>query len=156
MIQKLLEVRKTNYEKNDLLVSLESETYFKGLKLNEVHCIHFIETIEKPNITNLALKMNITTSGMTKITTRLIKKEYLKKYKLEGNKKEVYFSLTKKGNEIYDIHEKIHEVGYVRSYNFLSTIPENELKIIINYFEENNKLLDNEIKKFEKPGETND
>ena len=147
MIHRLLEVREEFYEKNDLYFSLESEKSFKNLKLNEVHCIYFIKILEKPNVTNLALEMKMTTSGVTKVTSRLAKKGYLKKYKLPENKKEVLFSLTEEGEEIYSIHKKVHEEGYKKNYDFIKRIPEDELKIIINFFEENNKFLDEEIQK---------
>ncbi len=149
MIQKLLEIRKRFYEKNELLFSLQTEKYFKGLKSNEIHCIYFIEAIEKPNITNIAREMDITTSGMTKITTRLIKKGYLEKYKLEDNNQKVYFSLTEKGKEIYYIHEEIHEKEFMRNYKFLNTFSKEELEIVLSFYEKNTKFLVEEIKKYE-------
>lgn len=146
MIERLLELRKDFYEKNEILFSLESEWCFRGLKSNEVHCICYVKDSLKPNITNLAGLMKVGTSGMTKITTKLVKKGYLMKYKQKENKKEVYFSLTDMGEEIYSAHEKAHDEGYKKNYEFLSRFSQEEVKVVIDFFEKNNEFLDEEIK----------
>ena len=79
---------------------------YNGLNINEVHTIDYIKKNTSPNVTSISSNLNITRGGATKITKKLISKGYINEYKLEENKKEKYFMLTKSGEEIFIKHEK--------------------------------------------------
>lgn len=138
-------------EKAEVYNELSNKKNSWKLSLSEIHCIDNIEKLGSPNVTILANTMKMTRGGITKITRKLIKKEFIIDFKEEGNKKEVYFRLTPKGIEVYLDHEKTHKAAKDREMGLYSTFTEEEQKIILKFLEKSNKHLQNEMKKLEKP-----
>jgi len=136
-------------EKAEVYNELSNKNNSWGLTLSEVHCIDNIEKLGSPNVTALANAMKMTRGGITKITRKLIKKEFIIDFKEEGNKKEVYFKPTPKGMEVYLDHEKTHKVAKDREMGLFSTFTEDEQKIILKFLEKSNNHLQNEMKKLE-------
>jgi len=134
-------------EKAEVYNEISNKNQNWDLSLSEIHCIDNIKKLESPNVTLLANTMKMTRGGITKITRKLIKKEFIVSFKEEGNKKEVYFKLTSKGIEVYLDHEKSHEVAKDREMNFYSTFSGEEQKIILNFLERSNKHLQKEMEK---------
>ncbi len=85
------------------------EDLFSGMNLTEVHCIDCIGTIDHANVTKISKKMDMTRGAISKICKKLIAKDAIQAYEEPDNNKEVYYSLTEKGNEIYTIHKRIHK-----------------------------------------------
>lgn len=77
--------------------------------MTSIHVIDCIGQHEPINNTGIARKMNLSKANVTKISTKLIKEEFINSYQLTDNKKEVYFKLTRKGRRIFDLHEKLHK-----------------------------------------------
>ena len=53
-------------------------------------------------LTEISEKLNVTRSAITQVTNKLVEKEYIEKYTLPSNKKEVYLRIGKKAIEQYD------------------------------------------------------
>ena len=133
-------------EKAEVYNDMSNKNQNWDLSLSEIHCID-IEKLESPNVTLLANTMRMTRGGITKITRKLIKKEFITSFKEEGNKKEVYFRLTSKGMEVYLDHEKTHKAAKDREMGFYSTFTVEEQKIVLNFLERSNKHLQKEMEK---------
>lgn len=134
-------------EKAEVYNDLSNKNKSWELSLSEIHCIDNIEKLESPNVTLLANIMRMTRGGITKITRKLIKKEFITSFKEEGNKKEVYFRLTSKGMEVYLDHKKTHKTAKDREMSFYSTFTGEEKNIILKFLERSNNHLQKEMHK---------
>lgn len=79
-----------------------------SISLAECHVIDCIERNEMFNTTAIAKKLKITKGGISKITTRLIKKNMIEAYRLTDNQKEIYYRLKPLGRKIFELHEALH------------------------------------------------
>jgi DNA-binding MarR family transcriptional regulator len=68
---------------------------------SEVVLIKAIKNNPDKNISELAEMLFITKGAISQTTNKLIKRGYLRKFKFEDNKKEIYLKLTKKGLTVY-------------------------------------------------------
>ncbi|UUV18929.1 MarR family transcriptional regulator [Fusobacteria bacterium ZRK30] len=134
-------------EKAEVYNDLSNKNKNWDLSLSEIHCIDNIEKLEAPNVTLLSNTMRMTRGGITKITRKLIKKEFITSFKEEGNKKEVYFKLTSKGMEVYLDHKKSHETAKHREMNFYSAFTGEEQSTILKFLERSNDHLQKEMHK---------
>ncbi|SHH80489.1 MarR family transcriptional regulator [Clostridium intestinale] len=112
-----------------------AELLNKNLTLSEVHVIDCIGKNKFSNTTFISKELNMTKGAISKITTKLLDKDLIKSDKLESNKKEVYYILTKLGREIFFIHEKIHKAQNEKFEDMISKYSTEELVAI-------NKFLD--------------
>ena len=93
-------------EKQDLLSKLTEKEFLHGHGYSEIHCIDAIGTLDKPNVTNIANRLNMTRGAISRMSKKLKAKELIESYFLENNKKEVYFRLTDKGEKLFNEHKK--------------------------------------------------
>ncbi|SDG57885.1 MarR family transcriptional regulator [Desulfosporosinus hippei] len=131
-------INKINMEnhENEYLKELLGEEQYKNISditLTECHVIDCIERNPLINAIGISQKMNITKGGISKISSKLLKKKLIKIYRQEGNKKEIFYSLTPLGREVFLVHEKLHEKLYQRANLFLDRFTDEELKKIIEF-----------------------
>ncbi len=96
----------------------------------EMHTIDVIGKIKDPNVTKIAKHLNITKAGISKIIKKLLLKKAILTYKNSDNKKETYYKLTQKGNEVFLGHLKMHKVWHKKDRAFFKQFNEKELKIM--------------------------
>jgi DNA-binding MarR family transcriptional regulator len=77
--------------------------------LSEIEMIEHIALIPYANVTKLAAASYMTRGAISKLAKKLIKKELIESYQQAENKKEIYFRLTKSGQEINQIHQELHQ-----------------------------------------------
>jgi DNA-binding MarR family transcriptional regulator len=98
---------------------------------SEVRIIELIKLADEPmNVTKLAKKMNMTKGTISKLTQKLIQNEYIQKYQLGSNRKEVYFKLTRKGLEIHKQHMEMHEKRLERDMFYFKNLSDEEKKAL--------------------------
>ena len=97
--EKLLSLFKELYEKQDAIAKYHQDPSLHEYSFSDLHCIDAVGSLERPNVTNIAASLNMTRGAVSKITKRLTAKKLLLPYSLEGNKKEVCFSLTEEGKK---------------------------------------------------------
>ncbi|WP_195694591.1 MULTISPECIES: MarR family transcriptional regulator [Priestia] len=125
-----------------------SQTFFDYLdekELNEIGAlpsnmssIHVIECIGNNGPINnigIATRMNLSKANITKITRKLTKDELIRRFQLADNKKEVYFKLTAKGKQVFDLHEKLHSKRKRQFYNLIDDFSDDKQKIILEFLE---------------------
>lgn len=134
---------------NELMVEKLSETFqmftefndkgfkenYSDLNINEVHAIDYIGRTENANVTKITNHLKITKGGVTKITKKLMNKEYISSYQTEENKKEKYFNLTEEGKEIFIKHKTLHIEAINRDKKIFENFDENEKKVISNFLD---------------------
>ncbi|HMM22466.1 MAG TPA: MarR family transcriptional regulator [Selenomonadales bacterium] len=91
-----------------------------SLSLAECHVIDCIERNDQINTTAIAKKLNMTKGGISKITTKLLKKNMIELQRLPNNQKETYYTLTPLGKSIFRIHEVLHKQAEARFFAHFS------------------------------------
>ncbi|MEG6584263.1 MarR family transcriptional regulator [Dendrosporobacter sp. 1207_IL3150] len=133
------------YEKqvleNALLEQGHEELRNVGISLVECHVIDCIERNEMPNTTAIAQKLNITKGGISKITTKLIKKNMIEAYQLPNNQKEVYYRLTTQGRKVFELHVILHQEAKEVLRKFFSVYSQNELELINRFLADINATI---------------
>ncbi|WP_339234422.1 MarR family transcriptional regulator [Bacillus sp. FSL K6-1012] len=112
--------------------------------ITSIHVIDCIGQHEPINNTGIAKKMNLSKANVTKISTKLIKEEFINRYQLTENKKEVYFKLTRKGRQIFDLHEKLHKKKELAFYQFLDSFSQDEQNAVLKFLEQLTSRLEAE------------
>lgn len=135
------------FNKMAWLNKFKMEERLKEYKPSEVHCIEYIGKNVDSNVTKLAESFYMTRSAMSKITKKLIEKGFIESYQKPDNKKEIYFRLTKQGEEINKIHEKLHKEFQERDKVVFEEVTEEQFDSMLNFVEKYSKHLDEEIKK---------
>ena len=135
------------YNKTVWLNKSKMEVALKECKSSEVHSIEYIGENKDSNVTKLAEKFYMTRGAISKLTKKLIEKGYIKSYQKTDNNKEIYFKLTKKGEQIYKTHEQLHKEFCKRDKPVFKEITNEELDNMLNFVKNYNKHLDIEIEK---------
>jgi DNA-binding MarR family transcriptional regulator len=104
------------------------------LNLTEIHTIACIGDHEPINVTALSEKMNVTKGTVSKISSKLLEMDFIRKTQLSDNKKEIYFCLTPKGKKIFHIHARLHQEVADRFMNNLAPYSPEELLFIKKLF----------------------
>jgi DNA-binding MarR family transcriptional regulator len=80
-----------------------------NLNLSDLHMIACIGDHEPINVTTLSEKMNLTKGSITRISGKLLEQGLIRREQLNDNKKEVFFRLTPRGEQLHMIHDKLHK-----------------------------------------------
>ncbi len=148
-MSELIKIFNNAFAKATILNDKQFKVYLKGYQFSEVHCIELVKHLEKPNVTKLAEKMNMTKGGVSKLTKKLISSKDIEPYQIGNNKKEVYFRLTDKGNDLYLRHNELHDLWKERETKIINMVTEDETKVIINFLNKLNEHIDIEIEKLD-------
>ncbi len=129
------------------LNKLKMEECLEGYKPSEVHCIEYIGKNPDSNVTKLAETFYMTRSAISKIMKKLMDKGCIESYQKPENKKEIYFRLTEKGLEVYNIHEELHKEFQKRDQAVFAQVTEAQFDDMLRFMERYSRHLDGEIKK---------
>jgi len=122
--------------KNLLIQYNHKDLYDMGLMLSEIHVIDCIGKNKLINATFISKELNMTKGAISKITSKLLKKELIKGNHLENNKKEIYYTLTAQGKEVFKVHEILHKIESEKFVKILSKYDKEELSIINSFLED--------------------
>ncbi|MFW2487801.1 MarR family transcriptional regulator [Clostridium chromiireducens] len=135
------------FEKHDALDKLNSREILHNYGFSEIHCIYLIGNLEQPNVTKISLELSMTKSAISRIAKKLLDNGDIESYQVECNKKEIYYKLTPKGQELFDEHLKIHSSGRERDKKFFEEFDDNDLHIVSEFLSQYNKYLEVQIEK---------
>ena len=141
METKLLKEFETLYQLQETIAGLSTKNLYDSIGNTDTHCINCIGNVQEANGVQISLHMGLTRSAISKITTRLEKKGYIQGYKKTNNNKEIFYSLTAKGQEVYLKHEKAHNDWLLREEEFLKTVDEEEQKIMLRILKDFNDYI---------------
>ncbi len=115
---------------NDILYIEEKalkEGSFSDVSITEVHTIEAIGMYEKKMMSEVAKNLDITVGTLTVAVNKLVKKDYVQRFKSEDDKRIVLIGLTKKGRLLYRVHDKFHKDMVKETINGMS---EDEARIL--------------------------
>ncbi|MCR1140555.1 MarR family transcriptional regulator [Clostridium botulinum] len=141
-INSIMEGFKEIYEKEEILGKIAFRGEYEKYGVSEIHCIDFIGKIENPNVTKISENMNMTRGAISKICKKLLNSKFIDKYKKPENDKEIYFKLTKSGEELYKCHEIKHKKWEERNNNFFKNVDREEQQIVASFLKKFNNFLD--------------
>lgn len=82
---------------------------FKDLSMTEIHTIEAIGIDRDRTMGEIAHDLRITVGTLTTAVTKLIKKGYVERKRIEQDRRVVLVSLTQKGEEAYKEHQIFHD-----------------------------------------------
>lgn len=135
------------HDKLSWLNRSKMENALAGYTASEVHLLEYIGKNENINVTKLAEHFFMTRGAMSKSTKKLIKKGALQSKQKEGNKKEIYFTLTEEGQRVFDLHEQLHQEFRARDQDVLNSITPETLSEVESFLQRYNDHLSKEIQK---------
>lgn len=143
---------------NNLRDEIEELVYLAQLEgitscpnnMTSIHVIDCIGKNEPINNTSIAEKMNLSKASISKISTHLIKEGYIKRSQMNDNKKEVYFYLSSKGKQIFEVHAIMHEMIERRFISVFDSFSDSELQASLKFFQTVIDQRDNILKGNEK------
>lgn len=135
------------FNKKIWLDEIEMKAALKDYKLSEIHCIEYIGKNADSNVTKLAESFYMTRSAISKIAKKLMEKGLIESYQKPENKKEIYFRLTERGEDVNNIHEKLHQKFQNRDQGVFTPVTEEQLDMMIRFAQRYNQHLDEEIEK---------
>lgn len=141
----ILELYEELYKKKKVLSKLISKVPLHGHGYSEVHCIYLIGKMDFPNVTKIAEQLKMTRGAISKITKKQIEDGLISTYTTPNNKKEIYFRLTEKGQQLFDEHELRRIECKERDMKFLECYPNEKLNIIEEFLTEFNSYLKERI-----------
>lgn len=103
--------------------------------LTGIHVIDCIGNHEPINHTSIAEKMNLSKASITKVSTKLHEEGFIKRSQMNDNKKEIYFSLTSKGRQVFEVHAMMHKIIERRFFDVLNVFSESELQAVLKFFQ---------------------
>ncbi|MEC0226756.1 MarR family transcriptional regulator [Paenibacillus alba] len=114
--------------------------------LTGIHVIDCIGNNEPINNTSIAEKMNLSKANITKVSTQLHTEGFIKRSQMNDNKKEVYFSLSPKGRQVFEAHTMMHEKMKRKFFDDLNSFSESELQASLKFFQTIINQNDNVVK----------
>ena len=103
--------------------------------MTSVHVLDCIGSHEPINSTSIAEKMSLSKASITKISTKLLQEGYIKRNQMNDNKKEIYFTLSPKGRELYEVHARMHEMMEQRFIREMDAFSEQELQASLKFLQ---------------------
>lgn len=116
------------------LARLQGLSSFSG-NMTTIHVIDCIGSHEPINNTSIAEKMNLSKASITKISAKLLKEGCIKRSQMNDNRKEVYYSLTSKGRQLFEVHASMHDIIERRFIGVMSSFSEAELQAALKFFQ---------------------
>jgi len=147
--QEILDGFSQMWSKLQALIAAEERIIHYDVSPSEVHCIVMIDRLENPNVTMLAKALHMTPGGVSKLTARLLRMKAIERYQKEGNRKEVLFRLTPRGEQIKRQHEELHRKRQERDLVVYESLTEAEKDSLLRFVRIYNEHLDRELKKLD-------
>lgn len=111
----------------------ELESALNGYSLSEIELIENIALISSANVTKLAAASFMTRGAISKLTKKLIAKNIIESYQDAKNKKEIYFRLTTKGQNVNNVHQDLHRSFLDRDQDVFKTMTDGEFDTIFQF-----------------------
>ena len=99
--------------------------------LTQFHIVALLKEQELMNNTNLAKELNVSKPAVTKAIKKLLEHCIIVEKQNKGNKKEIFYVLTEKGEKMASIHERLHKDAEDQYLTLLDTFNKEQLETII-------------------------
>lgn len=101
--------------------------------LSEIELIEHIALIPYANVTKLAAASYMTRGAISKLTKKLMNKGLIESYQQTDNKKEIYFRLTNKGQQVNQIHQELHHTFLERDQIVFENMTDDEFDTVFRF-----------------------
>lgn len=108
----------------------------RNFTVNEMHCIDYIGKLKNPNVTKLSNALNLTRGGVSRLLKRLIAQSAIKTYTTDSNKKEIYYSLTSLGEQVFVAHKHLHNTCHKYDSQFFKQFTQEEQAIALRFIQQ--------------------
>jgi DNA-binding MarR family transcriptional regulator len=102
----------------------------------EIHMIESIHDNPGNNATDIAILLGLSKPAVSRMTSKLEKNGYLRKYNHSDNKKEIYYQLTPKGYRAYKGHIEFHKTSNNDVYEHFKSFSDRDRNLIIGFFQD--------------------
>jgi len=122
-----------------MLHEIESvpDGYMKDLTFHEIHTIENIGVNPGVTMSELASIANVTTSTMTTMVDKLVKRGFARRRRKESDRRVVVVSLTEKGQKAFEEHNELHKkVGE----GLLALMNDREKRVVFELYEKISRL----------------
>lgn len=97
--------------------------------------IEAIHNYPKVNANELSRILGVTNGAINQMANKLIKKGFVETFRLEGNRKEVYYKLTGLGEVAYEGHKNYHVKIHDSLFRYLDELQEEKIETIIKFLD---------------------
>jgi DNA-binding MarR family transcriptional regulator len=111
--------------------------YGAGFPINHAE-VHLLDTINKhpgENTSRLARRNGITKGAVAQITKKLLEKSLVTSFQMPGNRKEVYFELTKLGKKVVSGHDRHHKRLNAELSKYFDGLSDRDMKTIATFLD---------------------
>lgn len=102
---------------------------------SEIHTIEAIHNYKGLKLSKLSSILGIANSSLNEMTSKLISKGLIEKYKSERNKKEVFYRLTALGELANKSHKIYHKDIYNNISNYINSKTSEDVKNITDFLD---------------------
>jgi DNA-binding MarR family transcriptional regulator len=101
---------------------------------SERHMLDIVGDNRSMNMTTFAQMNGVTKGAVSQIVSKLENKGAIRRYKEEGNEKEVFIELTDKGKEIYEHHQRVNDETVKHLEQGLKNYPDDKVEFLLTTF----------------------
>ncbi|GAS83871.1 MULTISPECIES: MarR family transcriptional regulator [Paenibacillus] len=109
----------------------EVQELVEDMTVTMLHVLDAIGTLEPVNGITISKQFGFSKGTVSKITKRLVQKNIILPEYLPDNKKEVLFRVSERGQDIYRLHQAMHQQIDLGANRFLQRYTEDELQFIV-------------------------
>ena len=134
---------------NDILQIEEKSlknTQFTDLSITEIHTIEAIGLDRSRTMGEIAHDLRITVGTLTTAITKLIKKGYVERKRIEEDRRVVIVNLTESGQKVFDAHNIFHKEMIDE---ILENVQGDDLKVLTNALSEVSKFFEKKYQSFQ-------
>ena len=128
-------------------VNVDERRQFKGYGNGLALChsdASFLNLIVKQphmNVSLISQELRITKGAVTQLYKKLHEGGFVEPYQREGNKKEKYFRLTKKGKEAQQCYQQRHQQLHQQMCAYIRSLNPEETKVIFSFLSQLNEFV---------------
>lgn len=141
-LQQLIKEREASQKRKSFSRTDNEDSIIQDWTLTQLHIASAIKAQGSANNTSLSKMLNVSKPAITKAIRKMLEKNVVVESRQKENQKEVYYLLTDYGEQLANIHERLHEQARNRYLSLLDNFNEEELETIITFL----KLVTDNLK----------
>lgn len=98
---------------SNILGEIEDEAFSKGelsaFTVKQIYYLDVISRTDKPTVSQLAEKLDVSKPTVTVALKKFIKRGYLRKIQSKSDRRVFFIELTEEGKKLVEIHENAHK-----------------------------------------------
>jgi len=108
----------------------------------DMHMLEMLGRHPDVRIVEISDMTGLTKGTISKTIKRLLNKKLIVRYQIEGNKKDVYYNLTKLGWEVFNGHDRHHDERNAVVHDLLKKVTDEQREFLMNFLESYTTIID--------------